>query len=182
MSSASSVSLPASAPSALHVVASSPPPSCYTRSTYNPPNFNQNGSFTSDRPAIKGRNVSGRSWKTRPQKRTSSLVTKVKTNNLVKGSWEEKRLAQERRKEVKLREKEMREATRSQKLEKKARREEQEKRRAENQFKALQTQELNLTTVGSKMKAMSKKQLRMIKKTRMNNKTGVVELVSPYAK
>ena len=41
---------------------------------------------------------------------------------------------------------------------------------------------MNHKTVGSKMKAMSKKQLRMIKKTRMNNKTGVVELVDAYAK
>ena len=41
---------------------------------------------------------------------------------------------------------------------------------------------MNLKTVGQKMKAMNKKQLRQIKKTRMNTKTGVLEYVPAYAK
>ena len=93
-------------------------PSCYSRTAYHPENFSQAGSFvnSSSVPKTKGRNVSGRSWKSRPQKRTSSLVTKVKSNNRVKGSWEEKRAEQERRREVKAREKEIKEATASKKV------------------------------------------------------------------
>ena len=61
---------------------------------------------------------------------------------------------------------------------------EQERRRAENEFKnaSRQAQTMNNKYVGLKMKAMNKKQLRQIKKTRMNVKTGVVEYVPAYAK
>jgi hypothetical protein len=38
-------------------------------------------------------------------------------------------------------------------------------------------QTLNATKVGLTLKALSKKQLRQIKKTRLNTKTGVVEYV-----
>lgn len=41
---------------------------------------------------------------------------------------------------------------------------------------------MNHNTVGTKMKAMSKKQLRMIKKTRFNQKTGTTELVGAFEK
>ena len=55
---------------------------------------------------------------------------------------------------------------------------------AENEFKNAQksTKELNTGKLKSTLKAMSKKQLRKIKKTRMNSKTGVLEYVSAYAK
>jgi hypothetical protein len=43
-------------------------------------------------------------------------------------------------------------------------------------------QTLNMNRVGQTMKAMNKKQLRMIKKSRMNTKTGVVEFVGAYEK
>ena len=77
---------------------------------------------------------------------------------------------------------EVRQATLDAKLEKKARRDAQEKRRAENQQKSLITQRLNLKKVDTKLRAMSKKQLRMIKKTKLNAKTGVVELVPAFEK
>jgi len=68
--------------------------------------------------------------------------------------------------------------------EKKERRLANEKRRMENEYenakRSMQT--LNVERVGKTMKAMNKKQLRQIKKTRMNTKTGVVEFVGAYAK
>ena len=83
---------------------------------------------------------------------------------------------------IKEMEMEVRQATLDAKLEKKARRDAQEKRRAENQQKSLITQRLNLKKVDTKLRAMSKKQLRMIKKTKLNAKTGVVELVPAFEK
>ena len=50
--------------------------------------------------APKGRNQSGRSWKVRPQKRASTLVTKVKLNNLSR-TWDEKQDAKRARKMAK---------------------------------------------------------------------------------
>ena len=68
--------------------------------------------------------------------------------------------------------------------EKKERRLENERRRMENEYNNAKksAQRLNLSRVGQTMKAMNKKQLRMIKKSRMNSKTGVVEFVGAYAK
>ncbi len=150
-------------------------------SAYQPVNFTQPGDFTKPHDPLKGRNVSGRKWKMRPQKRTSSIVTKAAINR-ASTTWEEKEAMRARRKAVKEHEDEIKQRDADERAEKKARREEQEKRRAENEFKATQMQQLNLSKVGTKMKAMSKKQLRLIKKTRMNNKTGVLELVDAYAK
>jgi len=64
------------------------------------------------------------------------------------------------------------------------RRLENEKRRMENEYenskRSMQT--LNVKKLGHTMRAMNKKQLRMIKKSRMNTKTGVVEFVGAYQK
>lgn len=131
---------------------------------------------------VKGRSVSGRTWKTRPQKRASSLV-KTATNNL-STSWATKLSEKRQRQEAASLQKELKEIKRQEAIAKKERRLANEKRRAENEFKAVQSsvQSLNHDKVGVTLKAMSKKQLRQIKKTRMNPKTGVVEYVSAYAK
>jgi hypothetical protein len=133
-------------------------------------------------PSIKGCNASGRKWKIRPQKRASSLI-KTKVNNGTK-TWEERQQERLARKEATELQSELREERRQAKLLKKERRLENEKRRAENEFKEAQksVKELNTGRLKSTMKAMSKKQLRQIKKTRMNTKTGVVEYVPAYAK
>uniref|UniRef100_A0A7S2K541 Coiled-coil domain-containing protein 86 n=1 Tax=Leptocylindrus danicus TaxID=163516 RepID=A0A7S2K541_9STRA len=130
----------------------------------------------------KGRNTSGRNWKQQPKKRFSSLIH-TKKNNLTK-SWARHLAEKEQRKKIKEKEQEIKDETRRLAIEKKERRVENERRRAENEFKhaSASAQTLNLDTVGHKMKAMNKKQLRMIKKTRMNTKTGVVEYVPAYAK
>ena len=68
------------------------------------------------------------------------------------------------------------------KRERNARRLENERRRAENEYKNAKNsmQTLNVKRLGNTMRAMNKKQLRMIKKSRMNSKTGVVEFVGAY--
>lgn len=132
----------------------------------------------------KGRNVSGRPWKVRTQKRASSLM-KTKANNQVK-SWEERQAEKRKRQEAKELQKEMLDEKRQKIEAKKERKLEQEKRRAENELKALEAskgiQKLNAKKVGVTLKALSKKQLRQIKKSRVNTRTGVVEYVPAYAK
>ena len=67
---------------------------------------------------------------------------------------------------------------------KKERRLENERRRTENEYEHAKklSQSLNNTKLKSTLKAMSKKQLRQIKKTRVNTKTGAVEFVPAYSK
>ena len=133
-------------------------------------------------PTTKGRNVSGRTWKVRPQKRASTLV-KTKVNNGCK-TWEVRQAERIARKESTELQNELREERKISKNLKKQRRLENETRRAENEFKNAQksAKTLNTGKLKSTLQAMSKKQLRKIKKTRMNTKTGVVEYVSAYAK
>lgn len=155
-------------------------------SSFQPANQLLTADFTATSQTVdgkpKGRNVSGRNWKLRPQKRASSIVTKVSTNNRSK-SWEKRKAERDARKAAKERENELREEMRQAAIAKKERRLENERRRAENEFKNAQKYAQNLgRNADTKMKAMSKKQLRQIKKTRMNSKTGVVEYVSAYAK
>ena len=130
----------------------------------------------------KGRNVSGRSWKTKPQKRASSLIKTTVNNGST--TWEQKSAARQLRRETRQLQTELKEQKRQTAIQKKERRLEHEKRRAENEYQALQrsVQVLNPNKVGVTLKALSKKQLRQVKKTRMNQKTGVVEFVSAYAK
>ena len=130
----------------------------------------------------KGRNVSGRSWKIRPQKRASTLI-KTKNNNRTK-TYERRQQEKLARKEALELQGQLREERRLAKVTKKERRLENERRRAENEFKQAQksAKELNIGKLPSKLKAMSKKQLRQIKKTRLNPKTGVVEYVPAYSK
>jgi phage-related minor tail protein len=132
--------------------------------------------------STRGQNVSGRKWKVRLQKRASSLVT-TRANNRTK-DFAEAKLQQVRRKEVLELEKQIKEEKRQEALAAKQRRLDNEKRRAENELKAIQhsVQTLNHHKVGTTIKAMSKKQLRQIKKSRVNPQTGVVEYVSPWAK
>jgi len=126
-----------------------------------------------------GRNVSGRTWKIRAQKRASSVQVKPRQT-----SWEQRQAEKRLKKQTQELQKQMSEEKRQAILLRKERRAENEKRRAENQLKAIErsVQTLNTDKVGTKLKAMSKKQLRQIKKTRLNPKTGVVEYVPAYSK
>jgi rRNA-processing protein CGR1 len=135
------------------------------------------------RHAQKGRNASSRSWKLRPQKRASSLITSNRLNARSK-SWERKTQERQLKTCVKSAQQEMLAERKAAAAEKKERRLENERRRMENEYNHAKrsAQRLNLSKVGQTMKAMNKKQLRMIKKSRMNSKTGVVEFVGAYAK
>jgi hypothetical protein len=129
-----------------------------------------------------GRNVSGRSWKVRTQKRASSLI-KTKLNNQTL-AWDRKQAAKQASREAKQLQSELVEEKRQAAILKKERRLENEKRRQENELKSIQksVQTLNTNKIGVTLKAMSKKQLRQVKKTRVNTKTGVVEYVPAYSK
>lgn len=59
----------------------------------------------------------------------------------------------------------------------KAKRLEKARRRADGEMRAAQGQVLD----GSKLKKMNKKQLRQVRKTRVNAQTGAVELVPAYS-
>ena len=135
-----------------------------------------------DRNMQKGRNVSGRKWKVRPQKRASSLIKTVMNNQV--STYDARQELKQARKEALELQSELSEERRQGKIAKKERKLENEKRRAENEFKQAQmaAQTLNATKVGLTLKALSKKQLRQIKKTRLNPKTGVVEYVGAYTK
>jgi Cgr1 family len=130
----------------------------------------------------RGRNVSGRNWKKVATKRTSSLV-KAAFNNQTK-SYEQRRADKLRRKEVLELQKQLQEERVQAIRDKKERRLENERRRAENEYEHAKklAQQLNTSKLKSTMKTMSKKQLRQIKKTRVNNKTGAVEFVPAYSK
>ena len=130
----------------------------------------------------KGRSVSGRNWKLRPQARASSLLTKT-SQNAKSTTWEKKMKEKEHRRAVLQKEKELKEDKKQAIIEKKERRLENEKRRMENEFKVASKSAQRLGKNSDfKLKAMNKKQLRQIKKTRMNTKTGTIEYVSAYAK
>ena len=133
--------------------------------------------------ATKGRNTSGRSWKLRPQKRASSLITKNRANARSK-SWEARQQERALKAEVKSAQQQMMEERIQAKRDKRERRLENERRRMENEYnnakKSMQT--LNHKKLGNTMRAMNKKQLRQIKKTRMNTKTGAIEFVGAYEK
>eukprot|EP00584_Thalassiosira_punctigera_P005572 CAMPEP_0172528440 /NCGR_PEP_ID=MMETSP1067-20121228/2836_1 /TAXON_ID=265564 ORGANISM="Thalassiosira punctigera, Strain Tpunct2005C2" /NCGR_SAMPLE_ID=MMETSP1067 /ASSEMBLY_ACC=CAM_ASM_000444 /LENGTH=164 /DNA_ID=CAMNT_0013312345 /DNA_START=146 /DNA_END=640 /DNA_ORIENTATION=- len=133
--------------------------------------------------AAKGRNSSGRTWKVRPQKRASSLVTSNRANARSK-SWEAKQKQRLLNKEIKEAQAELIRDRIEEKRAKRERRAENERRRMENEYenakRSMQT--LNVKRLGNTIRAMNKKQLRQIKKTRMNTKTGVVEFVGAYEK
>ena len=133
--------------------------------------------------ASKGKNASGRSWKFRPQKRASSLITKNRANNRSK-SWNKKQQERMLTKEIKSAQSDLIQERIAEKRSKRERRLENEKRRMENEYDNAKKsmQKLNVNRLGTTMRAMNKKQLRQIKKSRMNSKTGVVEFVGAYEK
>jgi rRNA-processing protein CGR1 len=117
---------------------------------------------------------SGRFWKTKQTQRFSSMkregVLKFMSKPL------EAKQAQKRRDAVaKALEAQMRDESKRVAMEKRARILENQQRRMANEFKNASYQTINT----EKLKGMSKKQLRQVKKTSMN-KNGQVELVGLY--
>jgi hypothetical protein len=129
-----------------------------------------------------GQNVSGRKWKVRAQKRASSLVH-TSVNNHTK-TWESRQAERLARQEALALQEELKQQRILALREKRERRQENETRRSAKEFQSASrnVQTLNIHKLGSTLKSLSKKQLRQIKKTRVNSKTGAVEYVSAYAK
>ena len=124
--------------------------------------------------APRGLPKSGRFWKNTQTKRFSSVTRQGVLSHMSK-PFAVKQEQRVRQAQIKAIEAQMRDATKQAILEKKARREENQRRRMENEFKNSSYQSLN----AEKIKGMSKKQLRQVKKTVMN-KNGQVELVGLY--
>jgi hypothetical protein len=134
--------------------------------------------------AAKGRSVSGRSsYRLRPQKRASSLVTSNRANAASK-KWAAKEEARRLAGEVRSAQAEMVRERIDAKREKRQRALDNERRRMENEYNNARRnmQVLNAGRLGKTLKSMNKKQLRQVKKSRMNSKTGVVEFVGAYEK
>ena len=121
-----------------------------------------------------GRPKSGRIWKLKQTMRFSSQQRQGVVSHLNNTFVEKERLRENRDRMLSL-EREMKEAKKQEMREEKERREAQKKRRMENEYKNSVYQSLN----PEKLKGMSKKQLRSVKKTAMN-KNGQIELVNLF--
>eukprot|EP00126_Sphaerothecum_destruens_P014898 Sdes_comp8789_c0_seq1m168 len=106
---------------------------------------------------IRGKPKSGRVWKKVQKEKFSKRLNRRLKN--VKKTWQEKQQEKNDRTAVKIEEKEMKDEKKREAEERKNRREEQKKRRLENQKKAEIVQHI---TNSSKIKKMSRKQLRSI--------------------
>jgi len=142
-------------------------------------------------PPTQGVPRSGRMWKVLQTKRTSSMKSKkispnathaitkmhpTMSDQTLSGPFAMSMKAKASRAATKALVDRMR-ADRNQELtDARVKREEKRKRRAENELKASQVQVID----GQRMKKMNKKQLRNIKRTRLN-KDGVVEYVPAYS-
>jgi len=117
---------------------------------------------------------SGRVWKMKQQARFSTIKRSGMMNFLCKTREEKevKRIAHQNMKEL---EKELKNEKKAKLAEEKRKREERNQRRLANEYKNSVYQVIKPET----MKGMSKKQLRMVRKTAVN-KTGQVELVNPF--
>lgn len=123
-------------------------------------------------PIPDGMPKSGRFWKSKQRTRSSAQVRKGILSHL-SHTFEERQVKRSKENETKAVEREMKEETKAKILEKKAKAEERLKIRQANEFKSTSFQEIR----PEKLKTMSKKQLRMIKKT-VVNKAGQVTLLS----
>jgi len=124
--------------------------------------------------APRGKPVSGRPWKKVQRTRFSAI--RYKATKELSTTWDEKLQLKGRKKEMKVLEREIADRKKQEKVDKRVAREEKEKRRLANELKTASVQVISKT---HKLKGMSKKQLRNIKKTRMS-KSGVVEYVPVY--
>ncbi|CEG38820.1 Predicted coiled-coil protein [Plasmopara halstedii] len=124
----------------------------------------------------RGRPVSGRVWK--KVQKTRFSTQSLKGSKVLSTTWEEKMLQRSKLKNLKELQTEIKMRRQAEKDAKRQAREEKEKRRKENELKSAAVQVISRT---HRLKTMSKKQLRNIKKT-IVNKHGVVEYVPVYSK
>ena len=117
---------------------------------------------------------SGRVWKVKQTSRASALLRTGLLQNQIK-TLEEKQIIRTKKATILQLEREMKEESKKKREIQKEKRLENNKRRMANEYKNTSYQALN----PEKIKTMSKKQLRMVRKTSMN-KNGQVELVNPW--
>lgn len=122
-----------------------------------------------------GRPKSGRLWKVKQTFRSSAQDRRGVNKHLCK-SFEQREIEKIKRNNVLALEREMKAETKNKKNEEKERREERQRQRQANEYKNSVYQEIK----PEKMKSMSKKQLRNIKKTSVTS-TGQVTLVDAYS-
>lgn len=121
-----------------------------------------------------GKTKSGRAWKVKQTSRFSVIKRTGMMSHLC-STFDEKKAKREKYDNMKSLEREMQQEKKTKVAEAKTRRDEQLKRKAANEYKNSVFQVVKAET----MKGMSKKQLRMIRKTAIN-KHGQVELVNPF--
>ena len=132
--------------------------------------------MVAEKPVIpEGRPKSGRVWKVKQKTRASAQNRRGVVAHMSRTFEEKERLRTEKDRVLSL-ERELKAEKKQKVLEEKERREAQQKRRMENEYKNSVYQTLR----PEKLKGMSKKQLRMVKKTAMN-KNGQIELVDPFS-
>eukprot|EP00947_MAST-08B_sp_MAST-8B-sp1_P001557 g1557.t1 len=119
---------------------------------------------------------SGRNWKQRQPRRASA--TKTKHTKTLSSTFEQKMLKKANLQRVKDYQNEIKEKRRAEIEDRRRRHEEQEKRKAENELKSTKFQ---IIRNGEKLKKMSKKKLRQVRKLQVN-KHGVAEIVAPWGK
>ncbi|EKX44446.1 hypothetical protein GUITHDRAFT_139698 [Guillardia theta CCMP2712] len=112
--------------------------------------------------------VSGRQWKL-DCKRSSSMRV---ANKLIRKSWDEKMKERARDKQIKAKQDALVQARIDEKREKKRLAEERQKRKEENRLKGAVVQSISTM----KVKKMSRKQLRMIRKMDTSNEGKVFDL------
>ena len=122
----------------------------------------------------RGKAKSGRDWKSEQTVRHSAILRQGTISNLSK-TQAQHAAERARKKQLKELESSMKEEKRQKALDAKQKREDQAKRREANALKTASTQKIN----PEKLKGMSKKQLRNIRKTAMG-KDGQIELVPAY--
>jgi hypothetical protein len=123
---------------------------------------------------VEGRAKSGRVWKTKQSAPNRSQKMKGVVAHMA-GSLEKRNKEKARRNAIRAVETQMKEQKAEERRIEKERVDEKAKRRAQNEFKNTKFQVVN----AQKLKTMSKKQLRMVKKTRMAA-NGALELVGAY--
>jgi hypothetical protein len=124
---------------------------------------------------IDGAAKSNRVWKTKQTQRNSHQNRQGVNSRLAK-TYEQHKAERAKKQQLKDLVNSINDGKRQAKLDAKERRLEQDKRKAANALKSTSYQEIK----GDKLKKMSKKQLRQVRKTSMNAKTGQIELVPVY--
>jgi hypothetical protein len=125
---------------------------------------------------IEGRSKSGRFWKAKATERNSVQLRQGIMSHL-SNTYAQRMKEKERKEAIKALEKQMREEKAEEKRLAREKTEEKKKRKMENEFRSAKYDVIN----PQRLKTMNKKQLRTIKKTRMNN-NGAIELVGAYQK